>query len=79
MIDFWLLLCQLVPFAQVVLLTAKEYLREEELETEEEKDETVDTISEEDHGQETKEARRLPQSKEACLSIFLVIGRLHLS
>ena len=30
MIDYWLILCQLVPFAQVVLLTAKEYLRDEE-------------------------------------------------
>ena len=29
MIDYWLILCQLVPFAQVVLLTAMEYLREE--------------------------------------------------
>ena len=28
-IDYWLILCQLVPFIQVVLLTAKEYLREE--------------------------------------------------
>ena len=32
MIDYWLILCQLVPFAQVVLLTAMEYLREEEQE-----------------------------------------------
>merc|ERR1719266_832871 len=39
MIDIWLILCQLVPFAQVVLLTAMEYLREEELEKEEEKEE----------------------------------------
>ena len=30
MIDCWLILCQLVPFAQVVLLTAIEYLREAE-------------------------------------------------
>ena len=30
MIDYWLILCQLVPFAQVVLLTAMEYLREEQ-------------------------------------------------
>ena len=30
MIDYWLILCQLVPFVQVVLLTAKEYLREDE-------------------------------------------------
>merc|ERR1712163_39888 len=32
MIDIWLIICQLVPFAQVVLLTAIEYLREEEME-----------------------------------------------
>ena len=30
MIDIWLILCQLVPFAQVVLLTAIEYLREDD-------------------------------------------------
>ena len=35
MIDIWLILCQLVPFAQVVLLTAMEFLRDEELEEEE--------------------------------------------
>ena len=29
MIDIWLILCQLAPFAQVVLLTAMEYTREE--------------------------------------------------
>ena len=34
MIDIWLILCQLVPFAQVVLLTAMEYLREEDKEVE---------------------------------------------
>merc|ERR1712004_471875 len=32
MIDIWLVLCQFYPFAQVVLLTAMEYLREEEQE-----------------------------------------------
>ena len=32
MIDYWLILCQLVPFVQVVLLTAMEFLREEEQE-----------------------------------------------
>merc|ERR1712004_391389 len=32
MIDIWLILCQLVPFAQVVLLTAMEYFRVEEQE-----------------------------------------------
>ena len=30
MIDIWLILCQMVPFAEVVLLTAMEYNREEE-------------------------------------------------
>ena len=29
MIDIWLILCQLVPFVQVVLLTIKEFYREE--------------------------------------------------
>ena len=29
MIDYWMIFCQLVPFAQVVLLTAMEFLREE--------------------------------------------------
>merc|ERR1712025_514267 len=29
MIDYWLILCQLVPFAEVVLLTAMEYKRED--------------------------------------------------
>ena len=35
MIDYWLILCQLVPFAEVVLLTAMEYTREEETRKEE--------------------------------------------
>merc|ERR1711994_573556 len=30
MIDYWLIFCQLVPFVEVILLTAMEYLREEE-------------------------------------------------
>ena len=29
MIDIWLILCQMVPFAEVVLLTAMEYHRED--------------------------------------------------
>ena len=31
MIDYWLILCQLVPFVTVVLITAMEYLREEDI------------------------------------------------
>ena len=30
MIDIWLILCQMVPFAEVVLLTAREYHRDDE-------------------------------------------------
>ena len=30
MIDIWLILCQMVPFAEVILLTAMEYHREDE-------------------------------------------------
>ena len=44
MIDIWLILCQLAPFAQVVLLTAMEYTREEKEDGEMEKhggDQTV--------------------------------------
>ena len=49
MIDIWLILCQLVPFAQVVLLTAMEYLREqaqEEKEVEMRKGEEIATRGE---------------------------------
>ena len=31
MIDYWLILCQLVPFVQVVLVTALEFLRDDVL------------------------------------------------
>ena len=84
MIDYWLILCQLVPFAQVVLLTAMEYLREEELEKEEDR-ETVDAITQydmengEEHGPETREAWKLPRekrSKVAFVPMLMVIGKL---
>ena len=38
MIDYWLILCQLVPFTQVVLLTTKEHIRDEELQDENQKE-----------------------------------------
>ena len=81
MIDYWLILCQLVPFAQVVLLTAMEYLREEA------DKETVDAITqydveiEEGDEPETKEAWKLPQEKKSKLAfnvaMLMVIGKLH--
>ena len=81
MIDIWLILCQLVPFAQVVLLTAMEYLREEV------DKEAVDAITqydveiEEGDEPETKEAWKIPQEKKSKLALnvamLMVIGKLH--
>ena len=48
MIDIWLILCQLVPFAQVVLLTAMEFFREEENEKE------VERVDEDPHDTRVK-------------------------
>ena len=84
MIDIWLILCQLVPFAQVVLLTAIEYLREEELEKEEDKEETKDSIYEEELGPdpETKEAWKNSQETRSNMdyvSMLMVVGKSHFS
>ena len=72
MIDCWLILCQLVPFAQVVLLTAMEYLREEE--KEEDKEEAKDVIE-----VEAEEACNIPQkktSKMAHVPMLMAIGKI---
>ena len=76
MIDYWLILCQLVPFVQVVLLTAKEYLREEGqgMEEPKEPDET-----EEGDEPGTKEAWKLPDENRlitVTVPMLMVIGRL---
>ena len=47
MIDIWLVLCQMVPFAEVVLLTAIEYRRQDNR-TEEGRTEVVDGDLEEE-------------------------------
>ena len=52
MIDCWLVLCQLVPFVQVVLLTAVEYVREESQEETQESNNGVQNISPRKEGQE---------------------------
>ena len=75
MIDYWLILCQLVPFAEVVLRTAMEYFREEELETEEVRKE---------HRPETKKEKRSkvahrPWFKVGYVPMLIFIGKLHLS
>ena len=79
MIDIWLILCQLVPFAQVVLLTAMEYLREGESEDCVELDDVKDPKSEQEEGPKTKEARKSPVKKTvslAIVSILMVVGKL---
>ena len=79
MIDYWLILCQLVPFAQVVLLTAMEYLREGESEDCVELDDVKDPKSEQEEGPKTKEARKSPVKKTvslAIVSVLMVVGKL---
>ena len=76
MIDIWLVLCQLVPFAQVVLLTAIEYLREEEQENEESEEacpETEDNICEEGSVAETQ----MKRSTVDFVPKLMIIGKIH--
>ena len=91
MIDYWLILCQLVPFAEVVILTAREYLREEEQEKEKVKKETEEIISDEENGPKTKKAWKLLQEKRSnkvvimarfkvgYMPMLIFIGKLHLT
>ena len=61
MIDYWLIIWGLVPFAQVVLLTAIEYLREEEMEeSEDNRKEAKDPMSEQKQGPDPKDAWEHP-------------------
>ena len=53
MIDYWLILCQLVPFTQVVLLTAMEYLR---LDGQEQGKDNPAVLNENEDESETKQA-----------------------
>ena len=48
MIDIWLILCQLAPFAQVVLITAMEYWRKDKFENEREVDMVSNMKNQED-------------------------------
>ena len=68
MIDYWLILCQLVPFAEVVLLTAMEYIREEEEESTKPEDtkESLSVISIKLDEGEAKEAASACPVVESC-------------
>ena len=79
MIDYWLILCQLVPFTQVVLLTAMEFLRADEQEEKrvpEKEKPTNDKI--EGNKQFEDEAwtlEKMNHSKTSFVPMIAVIGR----
>ena len=80
MIDFWLILCQLVPFSQVVLLTAMEYLREEEQEGNQAKERENFQSNTEDEGVDAKSiGARTTLSKNSpknsVVSVLTAIGK----
>ena len=84
MIDVWLILCQLVPFIQVILLTVMEYLREDnqELEKDEKKcQKDMDMISivelerEEPVELETQKALKVVLSRAQLVALLLIIGK----
>ena len=66
MIDIWLVFCQLVPFAEVVLVTAMEYCREDTEETAE--NQIMDFTMVEDGGNEdaTKQSRSWDHLISVC-------------
>ena len=69
MIDIWLVLCQIYPFVQVVLLTAMEYQREEEKELKSEVS-VVDTLP----AEEIKDANTKPSKMRLDVIIDFVSG-----
>ena len=83
MIDYWLILCQLVPFTQVVLLTAIEYLREDEEDETQKYEEHYEDAKEDENDQVVKKAWAFPStgkpSGALLVPILLIIGRLLIS
>ena len=80
MIDYWLILCQLVPFAQVVLLTAMEYLREEEEENKEEKEDSPElkgTVCEEEGSGPTIKDAWKKRSRADFVLRLMIIGKFY--
>ena len=68
MIDIWLILCQLVPFAQVVLVTTMEYIRDdgpsEKYVKRTGEDPSITRVEEIGQGQDGKDESK---PKEACV------------
>ena len=84
MIDIWLVLCQMVPFAEVVLLTAMEYQRDDHLDDEISKSKVISvTAAKTDDEVETglskkrkcREACRLFLPQLKTLGLFALIFR----
>ena len=85
MIDYWLILCQLVPFAQVVLLTVKEYLKEDEQDTLEKdniqpptptKDNPNVSVEDETNPKEAWTISEIKPSKTYSLTMLTMIGKV---
>ena len=85
MITYWLILCQLVPFVQVVLLTTKENLREEEQDNFEKdeiqqptptKDKPEDLVEEKTYPKEAWIMSRGKLSKISWIKMLTVIGKV---
>ena len=63
MIDIWLVLCQMVPFAEVVLLTAMEYNRKDGQNENMLKEMSVESLKEDEPDEEGHKRRWIPQLK----------------
>ena len=72
MIDIWLVLCQIFPFAEVVLLTAMEYHRRDE---EKGGNGNIRTVQEMDaEQQEVKESEEEEESKRCWIPQLKTLG-----
>ena len=76
MIDIWLVLCQMVPFAEVVLLTAMEYQRTDEND-DVPKSECVNVIpvKVEEIGNEEKEKKKWHQNLKCLIPSLKTLGK----
>ena len=82
MIDYWLILCQLAPFSQVVLLTAMEYLKEGQPGKEDSNVSFTSLRLENEEGAqlETKKAWTNPEEKRNKVTfelMLLTMGKFH--
>ena len=76
MIDIWLILCQLVPFVQVMLVTGIEYLGEKGQEEHVKPEEDKEFSSEEEKIPETKVAWDFSRKKKYTAPVLTLIGNI---